>query len=69
MFQLHALHAIDNDLFHNTRVHDANSTYEKDASQNLPFLWKDAFSKWKQSQPKLMTFFPLKREGTGFQES
>ena len=48
IFQFHPLHVIDNHLFHDNLVHEANNTSEKDTSQNLPFLQEDAFISGKE---------------------
>ena len=53
IFQFHPLHVVDNNLFHDNLVHDANNTGE-DTSQNLPSLEEDASSSGKEFQPQLV---------------
>ena len=67
IFRFHPLHAIDNNLFHDNLIHNANNTGEKDTSQNLPFLEEDAFNSGKDPQPQLMAAtLPLKERESGF---
>ena len=70
IFRFHPLHVIDNDLFHDNLVHDANNTGKKDTSQNLPFLEEGVFSSGKEPQPQLMAAtLPLKERGSAFKKA
>ena len=70
IFRFHPLHVIDNDLFHDNLVHDANNIDEKDTSQNLPFLEEDVFSSGKEPQPQLMVeTLPLKERESAFKKA
>ena len=70
IFRFHPLHVIDNNLFHDNLVHDANNTGEKDTSQNLPFLGEDVFSSGKEPQSQLMAAtFPLKERESAFKKA
>ena len=69
IFQFHPLHVVDNDLFHDNLVHDANNTGE-DTSQNLPFLEEDAFSSGKEFQPQLVAaILSLKERESAFKKA
>ena len=69
IFRFHPLHVIDNDLFHNNLVYDANSTAEKE-TQNFPFLEENAFSSGKELQPQLMAaILPLKERESVFKKA
>ena len=69
IFRFHPLHVIDNDLFHNNLVYDANSTAEKE-TQNFPFLEENAFSSGKELQPQLMAaILPLKERESAFKKA
>ena len=69
IFRFHPLHVIDNDLFHDNLVYDANSTDEKE-TQNLPFLEENAFSSGKELQPQLMAaILPLKERESAFKKA
>ena len=69
MIYHHPLHVIDNDLFHDNLVYDANSTDEKE-TQNLPFLEENAFSSGKELQPQLMAaILSLKERESAFKKA
>ena len=69
IFRFHPLHVIDNDLFHDNLVYDANSTDEKE-TQNLTFLEENALSSGKELQPQLMAaVLPLKERESAFKKA
>ena len=69
IFRFDPLHVIDNDLFHDNLVYDANNTGEKE-TQNLPFLEENAFSLGQEPQPQLTAaILPLKERESAFKKA